>query len=147
MGVEIQGLAWDADLGLVGAWDHLYDIDTATGAATQIGTGDFTDGVPDAFNGLYGLAAIVHATGGLDADFNNDGTVDAADLAQWQGDFGVNGDSDANGDGDSDGSDFIAWQGSYAATAISAVPEPHGLAIVLLAASLIHWHATRRAAT
>ena len=41
------------------------------------------------------------------ADFDEDGDVDAADLAQWQGDLGLNGDSDADGDGDSDGAIFL----------------------------------------
>jgi T5SS/PEP-CTERM-associated repeat protein len=44
------------------------------------------------------------------ADFDEDGDVDAADLAQWQGDFGPSSLSDADNDGDSDGDDFLAWQ-------------------------------------
>lgn len=61
-------------------------------------------------------------------DFNNDGMVDGADLAQWRGDFGDNPDSDADGDGDSDGADFLAWQRNLgtgvAVPATGAVPEP-----------------------
>lgn len=49
----------------------------------------------------------------LVGDFTNDGLVDGADLAQWQGDFGLNGSSDTDNDGDSDGSDFLAWQRNY----------------------------------
>jgi hypothetical protein len=63
------------------------------------------------------------------ADFNKDGVVDAADLAQWQRDFGSSSLSDADGDGDSDGADLLIWQrqlgNSLAATASAAVaPEP-----------------------
>lgn len=47
---------------------------------------------------------------GLSANFNGAGGVDGADLAQWEGDFGLNGDSDSDGDGDSDGADFMDWQ-------------------------------------
>ncbi len=47
------------------------------------------------------------------ADFDNDGDVDGNDLAQWEGDFGLNGDSDADGDADSDGADFLAWQRQF----------------------------------
>jgi hypothetical protein len=72
----------------------------------------------------WGAAASLVAQG----DFNNDGMVDGADLAQWSGDFGVNDDSDADADGDSDGADFLAWQrgfGTTSATATAApVPEP-----------------------
>ena len=63
------------------------------------------------------------------ADFDEDGDVDSDDLAQWQGDFGLNADNDAHNDGDSDGADFLAWQqqrGSPppATPAADAVSEP-----------------------
>ncbi len=69
------------------------------------------------------------------ADFDADGDVDAADLAQWQGDFGINGDSDADNDGDTDGADFLAWQRNFGATSLSAstaVPEPSCLLLLVL---------------
>jgi len=64
------------------------------------------------------------------ADFTEDGVVDAADLAQWQGDFGLNPDSDADDDGDSDGADFLVWQRQYEGTPqlvanTHPVPEPN----------------------
>lgn len=72
------------------------------------------------------------------ADFDADGDVDGDDLAQWQGDYGVNGDSDADNDGDSDGADFLAWQQQLGSPAVVAathsVPEP--AAAALLATSL-----------
>ena len=67
------------------------------------------------------------------ADFDRDGDVDGDDQAQWQGDFGINGDSDADsdadGDGDSDGADLLAWQRNFgtgvpSAANSQAVPEP-----------------------
>jgi hypothetical protein len=68
------------------------------------------------------LAALI--TG----DFNRDGSVNGLDLAQWQEDYGVNGDSDADGDGDSDGRDFLIWQRNFTGdeppAAIKSVPEP-----------------------
>jgi hypothetical protein len=75
------------------------------------------------------------------SDFDEDGDVDADDLVQWQGDFGVNGDSDAEGDGDSDGADFLAWQqqlgsGVMAATAGAAAPEPCTAVLFGLATSV-----------
>jgi hypothetical protein len=69
-------------------------------------------------------------TPALLGDFNGDDVVDAADLAQWRGDVGVNDDSDADLDGDSDGDDFLIWQRQLGATATPiaaaalAVPEP-----------------------
>ena len=83
------------------------------------------------------------------ADFDNDGDVDEFDLAQWQGDYAVNGDSDADGDGLSAGFDFLAWQqqngsGAMAVAALgaaAAVPEPSTLMLAGLAVGML---ATRR---
>jgi hypothetical protein len=72
----------------------------------------------------------------LSADFDSDGDVDFGDLAQWQGNFGLNSESDADNDGDSDGADFLVWQsqlGSGLATpAGAAVPEPAALTLLLV---------------
>lgn len=70
-------------------------------------------------------------------DYNRDGLVNAADAAQWQGDYGVNADSDANGDGLSGGIDLVAWQRALtsgtAVPTVWPVPEPSvGVLIALL---------------
>jgi len=49
----------------------------------------------------------------LPGDFDEDGDSDGEDLAQWQGDFGLNGNSDSDSDGDSDGADFLNWQRTF----------------------------------
>ncbi|MCG8450703.1 MAG: hypothetical protein MI725_14125 [Pirellulales bacterium] len=71
------------------------------------------------------------------ADFDLDGDVDGDDLAQWRGDYGLNGFSDADGDGDSDGADLLAWQrqftGPLVAAATTAVPEPSTTLLCALA--------------
>jgi hypothetical protein len=84
------------------------------------------------------FAAVIPIAPDLPGDFNVDGNVDAADLAQWQGDFGLNGDSDADNDGDSDGADFLAWQqqfgrGPAVAPAADVVPEPATILLFALA--------------
>jgi len=81
------------------------------------------------------------------ADFDNDGDVDGADLAQWRGDFGQNALSDADDDGDSDGADFLQWQRQLgsplpAIPAADAVSEP--ASATLLAAALLSLFARRR---
>lgn len=82
-------------------------------------------------------------TGGdfLEADFNEDFYVDAADLAQWEGDYGLNGNSDADGDGDSDGEDFLVWQQQFGLdtaplAAAQTVPEPAAALLLLLSLPL-----------
>ncbi len=59
LGVEIQSLSWDVTLGLIGSFAKLYQIDSQTGLATQIGTNDFTAGMPATYNGIYALASYV----------------------------------------------------------------------------------------
>ncbi len=80
----------------------------------------------------YGLAPALPKPG----DFDGDGDVDNADLNQWEGDFGLNGDSDADGDGDSDGADFLTWQRDFGSTASPAasqsVPEPSSFVLFAL---------------
>lgn len=85
----------------------------------------------------------------IPGDFDGNGMVNAADLAQWKGDFGVNDDSDANGDGRTDGSDFLIWQRNYgtgvpASSAAAAVPEPTALALVGLGVASVALMRRRR---
>jgi len=83
----------------------------------------------------YGLAPDIQAPNPT-GDFNGDGDVDADDLSQWQGDFGINGDGDADNDGDTDGADFLAWQRNFtgpgALSTSAVVPEPTGLLLILV---------------
>jgi hypothetical protein len=95
----------------------------------------FSANFTDNSTGIFVSNAVAHLPG----DFNHDGAVDSVDLAQWQGDFGVNNDSDADHDNDSDGADFLAWQRQFngaatAAATIDAVPEPSSLVCLRLAA-------------
>lgn len=93
--------------------------------------------------GADAVAGVVqYATpgGGFTADFNHDGSVNAADLGVWRTSFGAGAGADADGDGDSDGSDFAIWQrqlGSGPATAAAAaVPEPAAWLLSALAGVL-----------
>lgn len=83
-----------------------------------------------------------------DADFNDDGFVNATDLLVWKSSFGMNAGADADGDGDSDGADFLAWQGAFqvnsAAPLAAAVPEP--AANVLIMSACLGWILSRRRA-
>ena len=100
------------------------------------------------FDVIYNPQSVVLTVSpAFTADFDEDGDVDAADLAQWQGDFGANALSDADDDGDSDGDDFLQWQRqlgspSPATPAAGAVPEPSAAA--LASAGLLSVLARRR---
>jgi hypothetical protein len=144
-------LAGALDLDLIGGFvptvGQSFNILTATGGVTGMFTAvDQPSTMPAGllFDVVYSpfivQLQVVNAPI-FSADFDVDGDVDGDDLAQWQGDFGVNGMSDADNDGDSDGADFLAWQqqlGSVPAVpAVGAVPEP--ASHILLAFAAITW--------
>ena len=70
------------------------------------------------------------------ADFNNDGTVNGADLATWRGAFGSTPAGDTDADGDTDGRDFLTWQSQRGlqpagVSAAAPVPEPQGAMLIV----------------
>lgn len=75
-------------------------------------------------------------------DFNRDGMVDLADYGLWRDTVGSTtvADADGNGNGVVDAADFQVWTASFGQTgnatvaAVSAVPEPAGVAAVALLA-------------
>jgi hypothetical protein len=70
----------------------------------------------------------------IPGDFDDDGDVDADDLADWQTSYGIDGAADADDDGDSDGRDFLIWQRNYTgpgSIAAFSVPEPTSLLVVI----------------
>jgi hypothetical protein len=80
-----------------------------------------------------------------DADFNDSGTVDAADLAHWQTGFGATDDAeptqgDANGDQTVDGNDFLIWQRQLTAANVQGkslvIPEPQSWFLIAMGLSM-----------
>jgi len=97
----------------------------------------------------YSPTEVILSVGGspLDpADFDEDGAVEADDLARWQANFGVTGsatrpDGDADGDFAVDGADFLIWQRNLnmpagALVLAEAVPEPAAWMLLMAAAVL-----------
>ena len=125
-------------------------------------TGTFaTTALPTLGGGLswdldYSATALTLSvvTDGPSADFDNDGDVDANDLAKWKVGFGKQQgaepfDGDADGDFDVDGSDFLVWQrqfgsGAPASPAAGAVPEPATGMLVAPAALSLTMAGSRR---
>jgi hypothetical protein len=130
----------------------------APGTAFNLGNLFTTGGAQDLqfdflFAGESNLRTGVVAYGtipstSIPGDFDDNGQVNGADLAQWKGDFGVNDLSDADNDGDSDGADFLVWQrnlgtGVPVSPVGAPVPEPASLA--MMAAIGVLWGGRRLA--
>ncbi|MEM9353410.1 MAG: hypothetical protein AAGA92_10385 [Planctomycetota bacterium] len=73
-----------------------------------------------------------------EADYDQDGDVDADDLTRWGNWFTINGNGDADGDGDTDLADVLVWQKQYTGTItpITPVPEPAAATLIVVAAFL-----------
>lgn len=93
--------------------------------------------------GAIAVSLNVVAASVIAADFDNSTTVDAADLAIWNGGYGDNlniirTDGDANENGTVEGGDFLLWQQQFTGSSpssINAVPEPN--TAILAAFSLL----------
>jgi hypothetical protein len=77
--------------------------------------------------------------GGNSADFDSDGDVDGADFQAWQRGLGTTGAGatravgNADGDSDVDAADLAIWKAQFAVPPLSAVPEPAGMCLMVMA--------------
>ena len=117
-----------------------------------IGRGMFGNGVTDWSNAIIDEVRISDVAltpdqflflpqSAADADFDDNGTVDARDFLIWQRNFGGPGNpgtGDADGNGQVNDADYAAWKAKFggppAVAAGAGVPEPAGAALAALAA-------------
>jgi hypothetical protein len=123
-----------------------------------------TDGVSGSFEalaggGVHNLQLLydsesVQLVIGIPGDYNDDGTVSAADYTVWRntlGQFGPSLTADGDGSGLVDQGDYAVWKANYGASAgtgagamANGVPEPGALALLLLAAAAATCGSARR---
>ncbi len=95
--------------------------------------------------GLAMYEAYVQVANPLSGDFDEDGDVDAGDLAAWQLGAGMTTDAehwqgDADADGDVDGDDFLVWQQQLGSPPLAqSVPEPAAAALFACGLAAIIW--------
>jgi len=97
---------------------------------------------------LYTTGVLSIAAGGLAGDYNQNGTVDAADYTVWRnssGQLGTGLAADGDGNGQIDVGDFAVWKQHYGETAgsgsnslaHSTVPEPAAIVMLLMGILLV----------
>ena len=148
---SLLGSANGSILALTGVDTQQVFLDTST-AGLRIGTVTVATASQGAANALYEFPIEFFVASFLAADFNQDGNVDALDLAEWQGDFGIDADSDADFDGDTDGRDFLIWQRQYGLSTLplvtgSTVTVPEPASVLLLGSYACLWVVSRRPKT
>jgi autotransporter-associated beta strand protein len=122
------------DLGFAGA--DLIDALFIDGVSQSVGTWGAVGSGAQFTSPLITGAGLLQVAS--PADFDRDGFVDGDDLAIWQTNLGMVGDAttahgDANGDLNVNGGDLLVWQQQFTGPppAVTAVPEPAGLATLL----------------
>ena len=128
---------------------RILGVDMVSNAEREAGSLTSLEDTSFQFAFIDFLSPLIAPGGGsfLEADFNQDGNVNGADLTAWKSGFGtgtMKAQGDADADGDVDGADFLVWQRQFgqappAAAAAGAVPEPatallSGLGLAALAA-------------
>ncbi len=84
----------------------------------------------------------------LPGDYNDDGTVDAADFTVWRDSFGQTGTglaADGNGNGKIDDGDYAVWKLYFGETSLSGVggaqvPEPSAIVLFWLGFASLSGH-------
>jgi hypothetical protein len=97
-----------------------------------------------------GSITVRAAASSLAGDYNEDGTVDAADYVVWRNSLGQSGaglQADGNGSGSIDADDYTVWrarlgQASSTGAALAIVPEPPA-ALLLAAIGAVVWTSKR----
>jgi hypothetical protein len=116
------------------------------------------DGFRNPPGSWFEIESIYTSAPAVAGDYNRDGVIDGADLAEWSlaaGNSGTSGSwaarftADGNGDGRVDGADFLAWQQALgeAQPPLIAAPEPASVGLALPPLACAAYGARRRRTT
>ncbi|TWT74491.1 Serine/threonine-protein kinase PknD [Posidoniimonas polymericola] len=121
----------DGDV-LMTSTDGVFRFDGVTGTRSLVAEGTFFS--------PKGIVVIPTPADPEPGDFDGNGSIDAADYAAWQNQYGAPaGSADANADGTVNAADYTVWRDAVSAapTAVaSTAPEPSSFLLLILAGSL-----------
>jgi len=152
----LLGEATGTDLALGLANLHQIALDTAT-PGVKSGTIQVTSNSPAVANGSFSFNVMFEVlAAALAGDYNNDGTIDAADYSVWRDVFGAEGAELLNDPtpGVVDENDFAYWREHFgeslpvgAGSRLAVVPEPSATAMFWLGVAVLvpgGWRCLRR---
>jgi hypothetical protein len=166
-GATTVGEGWDPANGTSGELAEFYlDLDGYSGitAGSEFGLGSaFVPGSAQDLEFEYGIYNGFTVSGEVEyvmsvavpGDYNNDGTVNAADYTTWRNNLGDANETDINNNGDGGGvtaSDYTFWKARYGNTSGSGasvdsdsnVPEPTTFVSLVLGSLLMLGSVSRR---
>ena len=122
----------------------LFTFSSASGAFDDIELPTLAGGLGWDTSSLLVTGELAVLSVGLPGDYNNDGTVDAADYTVWRDNLGAADETALNGNGDGmngvDEADYALWKANYGTTLgtgsaalAQAVPEPATIVLLPLA--------------
>jgi hypothetical protein len=140
--IDVSGTFTGTNIG-AGEVDNIHMSDASVSGSSTYGAVGFLIGGPLSVDQARFTdidVTVMPATGGEDADFDDDGDVDGNDFLIWQRGFGLSGPAvplaagNADGDLDIDAADLAIWVSQFGTTPpqtvnAAAVPEPSALAI------------------
>lgn len=146
LGGELAGYVWQAnDPAGKPAQPQVIAFDSEfSGGYAGLAFAEDDDGTA----GIYRYAAAQDTpfpdTNPSNGDFDGDGDVDGADFLTWQRGLGLTGQpdattGDADDDGDVDPDDLVLWKSHFGGSpsAVSAVPEPGSLGLIVAAGAVL----------
>jgi T5SS/PEP-CTERM-associated repeat protein len=139
IGCELDVALANSFVPLLGNSFHILDLGTSTGTFSAITLPALSTGLAWNTSQLYSNGVLTVSSAGVPGDYNDNGTVDAADYILWR--KGVPLANEVDTPGTVNGNDYAAWRARFGNTggagagvsANTAIPEPTSLVLMMFA--------------